>query len=308
MAPKSRYSGLLALVLIITSVFWAGLAVAVPGDAGMLSLRMGVGAREAGMGETGVASSYGASALFWNPANNVFADFETDLVLQHSRYLSLFNHEFAGVAHKAAGGVIGFMFMGLYSDDIPRTDEEGVGIIQGTYKPYDIAFGMSYARGIGKNLALAMNVKMVYEKLDLYSDSGFAFDFFVTHRAMIDGLVFAASATNIGGQLNVNQEPFDLPSAYRVGMAYDLSMLKNLTITGDLLFPNDTTEKAHAGVEYRLLEKLALRMGTRFNYDSQGITAGAGFNLGLMSVDYAYEDMTTEGFDDGHKFSIQLTW
>jgi hypothetical protein len=309
MALKSRFSGLLVLVFIISTGFTAGLAEAAnPGEAGMLSLRMGVGAREAGMGESGVASSHGASALFWNPANNVFADFETDMVLQHSRYLGLFNHEYAGVAHKAAGGVLGFMFMGLYSDEIPRTDREGVGIIQGTYKPYDVSFGVSYARGFGNSLAIGVNAKMVYEKIDVYSDSGFAFDFFLTHRTMIEGLVFAASATNIGSQLNLNEEPFDLPAAYRVGMAYTPAMLANLTMTGEILFPNDSTEKAHAGLEYRLIQELHLRMGTRINYDSQGITAGAGFNLGRLSVDYAYEDMTTDGFDDGHKVSLQLTW
>lgn len=308
MALMSRFSGLLVLVLFFAISLSAGLAQAAPGDAGMLSLRLGVGARESGMGEAGIASSTGASALFWNPANNVFADFETDLVLQHSRYLGLFSHEFAGVAHKAAGGVIGFSFMGWYSDEIPRTGGDGVGLIQGMFKPYDVAFGVSYARGFGESLALAANAKMIYKKIDLYSDSGFAFDFFLTHRTMIKGLDFSASVTNLGGQLNLNNGPFDLPTAYRVGAAYVPAMLEDLTLAADVVFPNDTTEKAHIGMEYRLIEELYLRFGTRLNYESQGMTAGAGFNLSLLSVDYAYEDMTTEGFDDGHKVSIQLTW
>ncbi len=309
MVPMSRLSGFLVLVLILATSLSGGMAEAAnPGESGLLSLRLGVGARETGMGSAGIASSSGASALFWNPANNIYADFETDLVLQHSRYLGLFNHEFASVAHRAGGGVIGFMFMGLYSDEIPRTDAQGVGIIEGTYKPYDVAFGVSYARGIGESVALAVNVKMIYEKIDVYSDSGFAFDFFVTHKSIIEGLNFAASATNLGGKLNLNEEPFDLPASFRVGMAYVPAKLSNLTMSGDVIFPNDTTEKAHIGAEYRLIEEFSLRVGTRLNYDSQGITAGAGFNLGLMSVDYAYEDMTTEGFDDGHKVSLQLTW
>ena len=59
------------------------------------------------MGEAGIASSHGASALFWNPANNVFVDFENSLVLQHHRYLGLFNHESAAVANRMGKGVLG---------------------------------------------------------------------------------------------------------------------------------------------------------------------------------------------------------
>ena len=29
---------------------------------------------------------------------------------------------------------------------------------------------------------------------------------------------------------------------------------------------------------------------------------------GRLGVDYAYEESTLEGFDDGHKFSLKLTW
>ena len=72
---------ILPIAVLITALPAAPAVAGNPGDAGLLSLRLGVGAREAGMGETGVASSTGAAAIYWNPANNVFADFDTDLIL-----------------------------------------------------------------------------------------------------------------------------------------------------------------------------------------------------------------------------------
>lgn len=81
-----------------------------------------------------------------------------------------------------------------------------------------------------------------------------------------------------------------------------------MTLAGDLLFPNDTTNKAHVGAEFQLIPELALRAGTRINYESQGWTAGAGFQTGRLGIDYAYEEMKTSGFDDGHKFSLNVTW
>ena len=274
----------------------------------MLSLRIGVGGREAGMGESGVASSRGAAAIYWNPANNVFADFETDLVLQHHRYLGLFNQEAVLVAHKMGTGVLGFMFTGFYSDTIERRGEDSTGIVEGTFKPYDVTFGVSYAHPLGESFGVGVNAKMVYEKIDIYSDTGVAFDVFVTHKAVVEGLMFAASATNLGGQMNLKDQPFDLPTAVRVGASWTPPTVGKLTVAGDVLMPNDTNEKAHVGAEYRLLPEFALRLGTRINYDNQGLTAGAGFRSGVLGVDYAYGESTVDGFDPGHKFSLNLAW
>jgi len=295
------------LAIAVTSGAWAGN----PGDSGLLSLRMGIGAREAAMGETGVASSEGAAAVYWNPANNVFSDFETGLVLQHHRYLGLFNHESAAVAHRVGKGVIGVIFMGFYSDALDRYGDEPVGVPEGTFKPYDVSLGVSYAHPLGESFAVGMTAKLLYEKIDLYSDTGFAFDFFLTHKAMIEGLVFGASATNLGGDMNLNAEPFRLPTAVRVGAAWTPTgefLQEKLTVTGDVVFPNDSTEKAHVGAELRIIPEFALRGGTRINYTNQGFTAGAGFRAGVLGVDYAYEESTVEGFDDGHKFSLNLVW
>lgn len=301
----------LALVVVSGLVLSSQVALAQnPGDSGLLFLRLGVGAREAGMGGAGVASSSGASAVYWNPANNVFADFQTELVLQHYDYLGNYDHESAAVAHKVGQGVLGFMFTGLYYGEQTRYGNDGVAVPDGTFDPYDITFGVSYARPIGEDLALGVNAKMVYEKIDIYSDSGFAFDLFLTHRSMIEGLIFAASATNIGGQMDLNAGAIDLPTAYRVGVAWTPANMfaERLTATCDILFPNDTTEKAHAGVEFRVIPELVLRGGSALNYDLRSWTAGAGFELGVVNLDYAYEDSKIDGFDSGHKFSVNFTW
>jgi hypothetical protein len=297
---------------------WAGLLVAAPlaraadpGDVGMLSLRMGIGAREAAMGGTGVASSEGAAALFWNPANNALLDRGTDLLLQHYDYLGGFNHEAAAVSHRAGGGVIGLLFSGFYSEELVRRGEDEVGIPEGTFRPYDVAIGLSYSRALGDRFAAGATAKFIYETIDLYSDSGVAFDLFLTHRALIEGLVFGASLTNVGGQMNLREDPFDLPTAVRVGAAWTPTsdLLKGrLTMAADMVFPNDTSEKTHLGVEYRLLGEFALRAGTRLNYDNQGLTAGAGFRTGRLGIDYAFEESKVSGFDDGHKFALVVAW
>ena len=309
----SKFTRGIILVTALATLVIAPAAIAgSPGESGGLFLRMGIGAREAAMGEAGVASSHGASALFWNPANNVFEDFQTDLVLQHHSYLGVASHEAAGVAHRMAGGVVGVLFSGLYFDSIDRRSEENVGLVEGTFKPYDISFGLSYARGIGERFAVGAAAKLVHSEIDLYSDTGFAFDVFVSHKAMIEGLTFGASATNMGSDMELYVVPYQLPTSYRIGAAYQPTsegLLGRLTLAGDISFPNDTKEKGHFGAELEILPELILRGGTRVNYDLQGWTAGAGFKpLKNMTVDYAYQNSKEEGFDDGHKFSLSLVW
>lgn len=297
----------LAGVLLAATPAWAGN----PGEVGMLSLRMGIGAREAAMGGAAVAVSEGAAAVYWNPANNALRDRDTDLVLQHQRYLGLFNHEAAAMAHRAGGGVIGLMFSGLYADEMDRRGEDAVGIPEGTFRSYQVAFGASYARAFGPRFAAGANVKYVYETIDIDAGSAIAVDLFVAHQAMIEGLYFGASLTNLGNSVTVREDPYDLPAAARVGAAYTPPggwLRGRLTLAADVFFPNDTTEKEHLGAEYRLLEEFALRVGSRLNYDNQGLTAGAGFRTGRLGVDYAYEQSKVSGFDDGHKFSLALTW
>jgi hypothetical protein len=305
---RKKLSFALALVALAAA---PAARAADPGDVGLLSLRMGIGAREAAMGGAAVAASEGASALFWNPANNALLDRGTDLLLQHHDYLGLFDHEAAAVSHRAAGGVIGLVFSGFYSEELVRRGEDAVGVPEGTFRPYDLAIGLSYARALGERFAAGVNAKFVYETIDIYSDSGVALDLFLTHHALVDGLVFGASLTNLGGQMNLRSEPFDLPAAARIGLAYTpaaAALRGRLTLAADMVFPNDTTEKAHLGVEYRLLGEFALRAGSRLNYENQGMTAGAGFRTGRLGIDYAFEESKVSGFDDGHKFSLALAW
>ena len=58
-------------------------------------------------------------------------------------------------------------------------------------------------------------------------------------------------------------------------------------------------------------ERFALRVGSRFNYDSDGITAGAGMRIpygeeGLISVDYAYQDFGI--LTEVHRFTMAFAF
>jgi hypothetical protein len=231
-----------------------------------------------------------------------------DLLLQHQRLYGLFNKETASLANGIGGGTLGVYFSGFYSDEITRYTDEQVGVPLGTFKPYDVVFGLAYARSIVKDLAAGAAVKFLHETIDVYGTDGYAMDLFLAHRAKIPGLYFGASLTNLGPQLKFVNAPFDLPTSLRLGAAYDPAtplFAGKVTFAGDVVFPNDGNAKAHVGAEYRLVPEVALRVGTRVNYESQGLTAGLGLRKGPIEVGYTFEDNRND-LDSWHKFTLDL--
>ena len=286
------------------------LAGGTPGDAGLLFLRQGMGAREAAMGGAAVAATDGAAAAYWNPTRLAFAGEGTEVLFQQQTWLGAFDYTAAALTHHGDFGVIGLTFAGMFSEEIDRYGEDAVGIPEGTFSPYDLAFGVSYSRRLGDEFAVGGQAKLVYEKIDIYSGDVFLFDVFATwNLSKLPGMSVGLSATNLGGQMTINEEPFDPARTVTVGAAWAPAsgVLGNkITLAADMLFFNDGNEKAHLGAEFRLVPQLALRAGYRVNYENQGLTAGAGFRYRMLGLGYAYEDIADDALDPGHRFSLEL--
>jgi hypothetical protein len=299
------------MVLALTVLAPSGALAGDPGSAGLLSMRLGVGARYGAMGETGVASAYDGSAIYWNPANLAYAP-GTQLTLQHMEYFGgLFRKESFALGHSTDYGSFGLLFSGFYSKELDRTSDEPAGVKQGTFQPYDVVIGVGYAFQFGE-IALGITGKLVYERIDLYDGSTGAVDIGVTHKASVAGLTLGAALQNMGSKMVLNQQEFDLPLLLRLGAAYGLQAAKlssgreRLMLTGEVLVPNDGNSRLHAGAELFLHELFALRGGYRFSYDTFGATFGAGFRKDAFSLDYAYMGNRDDTFDASHRFSLSL--
>ena len=305
MYSRSLLVVLVALLLLGgMSAAWAGN----PGEAGFLSLRMGIGARNGAMGDVGVAESADATAMYYNPANLVYTE-GTQFTVQHLEHFGLFRQEAAVLSHRLPKGAIGLSFSGFYSDPLQRTTIDRVGVSQGEFQPYQLAVGLGYAYAFS-SFSLGIVGKFLYERIDAYGASGLAVDLGISHRSQIPGLTLAAAVANLGDKMTLKEEPYDLPLTVRLGASYTPqlegeSFAENFTLATDVLLPNDGNGRVHAGAEARLHRNFSMRVGYRFNYDTYGFTAGAGFRSGVLSVDYAYMDNTND-LDDNHRFSLSF--
>ncbi|MEZ4387629.1 MAG: PorV/PorQ family protein [Candidatus Krumholzibacteriia bacterium] len=309
---RKRFSvvgvGLLALSLFLQT--GSALASGQPGDAGLLFLRLGLGTREAAMGGTGVASAQGAAAAYWNPARASLGKAGTSAMLQQQSWLGTFDYTAAALIHSGDFGAFGLSYAGFYSDAIDRYSSDTVGVPEGTFSPYDLAFGASYARALSSQFAVGAQAKVVYEKIDIYSGTVMLFDLYGSWRVeRLPGLDLGVSLTNVGGQMTINEEPFDPPQTLTVGMGYTPlqgRLAERLSLAADVGFYNDGNEKAHLGAEFKVVPELALRLGYRVNYENQGLTAGLGVRWREVGLGYAYEDVADSALDPGHRFSLEF--
>jgi hypothetical protein len=311
MAKRTRPILALSVCLAASTVGVAPAALAgEPGSAGLLALRMGVGARSGAMGETGVALATDATAAYWNPANLVHAP-GTQVTLQHMEYFQDFRMESVAVSHNTPMGALGLTFMGFYVDPIARYDESPVGVQVGSFRPYDLSVGLGYAYDF-KDVSVGITGKFVYERVDLYDGSGAAVDLGVAHRTKLSGLVLGVALQNYGSKMKLNQQEYDLPVTLRMGAAYQGALdapdlLQRLTLAADIVIPNDGNARLHAGGEFLIHEAFAVRAGHRAAYDTWGPTFGAGFHRRMVHIDYAFM-VNANDFDDNHRFSINLAF
>ena len=295
---------LLGLMLAVPATSWAGS----PGEAGVPFLRFGVGARAAAMGEAYVAVAEDASSVFFNPGA-MPAVLGTHITLAHNEYLEFFRFEQAAITHETEWGTFGFMFTGLFMDDMERRDDAPTEPL-GTFGAYDIAAAIAYGRYIVPNVAVGVSFKAIYERIDELSASGFAVDAGIYHVSRIPGVKLAAAVANLGTPMKFESEEFALPRYGRIGGSYEREVPAldgRVMATLDVLFPNDDDVREHIGAEYSYRRMLSLRAGYKAGYDSQNATFGMGVFWRDINFDYAFLPVSND-LGDSHRFGLGFSF
>ena len=300
------------LSAIVSCVLWivlpfAELNAGEAGTSGFLFLRLGNGARAGGMGEAFTAVADDATSIYWNPAGmaNVRG---VELNLTHSEWLQGIRFEQVSVVNEMFGGTAGISFTGVYYGAMDRYGSFPSLEPDGTFAPYDLSFSGGYAYDVLPNLSVGATAKLIYEKIDFESATGWAVDAGLLHRSMIKGLTLAASMLNLGPQASFITEKFYPPFQLRGGACYryDAAWLRGgLLLAADAVFPNDGDAKLHMGMEYRYRNMLSVRAGYKANYYTQGPTLGVGVYYRSFRFDYAFMPMEFD-LGDSHRFSLNV--
>jgi hypothetical protein len=299
------------------------------------SLKIGVGARAVGMGESFVAVANDPSALYWNPAGCV-EDSSNGVLIAHTEYVAEIRHDFLGATyHLTDADVIGCAVSSLHMADMEITTETQP---YGTGRHFtfgDVGVGLTYARRMTDQFSFGATLRYVEETLDLLKIRSVMADLGTYYRTGLGSTRFAVVVTNFGsdvtpvgtvtmfsGERDSSFQTFSLPTVFKLGFALEpyQDADHRLTVSIQLNHPNDNAEHLRLGGEYAWREMFFVRGGLRrtigqplFGDDEtseEGLMAGAGVRLFLLghaiAADYAFTDFRRLGAI--HRISMAFTW
>lgn len=305
-------------------------------------LKIGVGARAAGMGESYAAIANDVSALYWNPAGISNLN-SISVGISHSQWLADIYHNYAGMTIPLSeSDVIGISAISLSTNEQEVTTVEqpnGTGVF---YNVSDIAVGLSYSRVLTDRFSVGITAKYIQQTAYNVSANTVALDIGTYLRTGFHNLVIAMCVSNFGGNMqlegrdliilaDINRdisgeynpdarlktEAYPLPLNFRIGVAMDIVGGRDPIIPADdhrfIMaidgnHPNDNNERVNIGGEYSWSDTFFARLGYKINYDLEKWTFGAGVKIDIGSqkvgFDYAFVDYNALG--KVSRFSVEL--
>lgn len=304
---------LTGFVVLLQSVLFAqydfGFDFSKAGSAGLQALKIGVGARETGMGESVVAVVNDANSVFWNPAglayvNNYQVSFsQNNWIVDSKQYSAVAAVSFD--AFTAAISVSDFSINEFEETTVLNPEGTGRMVSAG-----DLSIGLSLAKRFTDKLSIGAQVKYLQEKLDDYDVNNVLFDFGAIYETGFRNLRLGFSFQHYGPDMKYAYQEFRAPLLFRIGAADEIINNDNLKITAsaEVVHPTDNNEWVNAGTEIQILKNFIVRSGYRFKNDEGKLSFGVGIippelaNMGLK-IDYSFVKSEVV-FEDIHRITI----
>jgi len=272
----------LALVMVLSAVAFAD------GIGAFSAFKNGIGARALAMGGAFVAVANDATAMLWNPAGLAQLE-DTRLSGMSTDLYGL------GITHQFIGAVTTFanLGIGLGWERVSQTDQivDEDGVIEGTFTWVEQAIVGSLATNVLDVAMAGANVKYYLANNGLGDDaSGFGFDLGLL-VSLGDMFVIGVNAMDLAGSsIAWDGGSTDVISGlYKAGLAMKLAD-DRLILATDIDFDGTDLGNTHVGVEFQVIDELALRGGVVLtdNFQDYYFTVGAGINVAGLYVDAAY--------------------
>ncbi|MFH1540297.1 MAG: PorV/PorQ family protein [Elusimicrobiota bacterium] len=268
-------------------------------------LKQFVGGRASSMGEAFVAISDDLYGLHYNPAGmvNLKRDFtatyfqEPDIGFNYG----LFGY---GQSFKKLGVLAGSVYM-YDAGTIDWEDENGNASKLNVQRDYLFTFG--YSKEILEDFSVGINTKLFSSTIiEKYHATAYGMDIGGFYSTPINGLTTGIVMQNIGTPIKYIKKADPMPTTFRAGIAYRLSMPRKskLTVDLDVVKPNDSDTKENVGFDYWVNDLLSVRGGYKFGYDLESYSLGFGIKLSAIQIDYGIVSRKDLGFL--HVVSVSL--
>ena len=325
MLKKTIYKAVLLVIVFISATFaqqkWA--------QTGLQFLSISTDGRAAAMGQAMTSLSENSLALFYNPASmGKMKQFVDGTASQNSWFADIQHNAFSIAISPANGryGVIGATLKNVDYGEIQGTvvaeNDQGYHDTE-IFTPTAITAGIGYAKSLNDKFSVGGQASIVAQELGKSivpegEDSsivknnvanGVSFDFGTLYKTGFKSLAFGMSVRNFSNELKYEDEGFQLPLTFTMGISMNLFDLideninsQSLLLAVDAVHYRSHPEQINIGVEYALKDMFFLRCGFRSNEELQTMSYGFGINLVGLNIDYAYTPYGV--FDSIQRFTI----
>lgn len=312
---------------------------------GMKFLNVTTDARISGLADAITAVEGYSTSMFFNPSGMAKMPNYADFSFGRIDWIADIQYLYGSAAFSPANGrygVFGFTaisvdygtFIGTIRDDDPANE---LGYVEtGNFSPGAMAFGVGYSKALSSKFAVGGNIKYVVQDMGSsivglsgaaadgnytrksYSAAVFAFDFGVLYNTGFRSLNIGMCIRNFSKEVTYEDEGFQLPLMFRIGVAMDLLDVypvvskenNSLLLSIDATHPRDYQEQLNVGLEYLFFKTFAIRLGYSAPNDEYGLCTGVGFQKSyrnhLLALDYAYTPF--DAFSDVHRFSVHFAF
>lgn len=294
------------------------------------TLKIGLGARAAAMGEAFTAVADDASALYWNPAG-LSNTTTNEAYFTHTQWFAGINQSTGNATLRIDDEhVVGISIARTGLPEVKVTTETQPFGTGQTFQFDNLVAGVSYAHRFTDQFSAGVTVRYIRETLGDVAVNAFTVDAGTFYWTGLGTTRFAVAVSNFSNQ----KEPegtvvlydrtavsgfrgFDAPTVFRIGFAMDpiLDSTNRLTVALQLNHPSDNAENYALGGEYALTfsdafpAQILARAGYKLNVEEENISAGAGVRIPVfddyrVAVDYAWTNFRTLGAV--HRFSAGI--
>lgn len=292
-------------------------------------LKIGIGARAAGLGQSSVALADDPSGVFHNPAT-LSGIQRRSVSFEQVSWLADINVSAVGVTSPVPiGGVAGLSLMSL-AVDMDETTELRPNGTGRSFSHRDLALGLSYARYLTDRFSFGVTGRFVYEALGTEiggpSAATWVMDIGTNFHTGFRGVVLAMAIENFGPDLTpgggfvdardgeglaVEYSGFAPPTTFRLGTKYEVGRFgqADVSLSSEFVRPSDNDETLRFGGEASFQDgRFMLRGGYDGASDALPWSGGASVGLATKrlrsSVHYAFSQ--SEFFDRVDRLAIQI--
>ncbi len=247
---------------------------------GGLFLLLPIGARAVGMGQATAATTTGSEAVWWNPAG-LIVDNKREAAIHHSQSILGNGDALSIVMPSQLLGTLALSLDVLNYGEFPLTDSVNPEVPLGTIIPRNVIYGVSYASGIGKLLAVGLTYKVVQLRFDCSGPCPSSASYTATTSALDFGFRAALRTTrptviglalrNVGlpFQVNDSQQADPLPTRIQLGVAHTIPVRTTPTKAGAVraLIAADVLETLE-------IEAPSVRLGADVAYEERLFVRG----------------------------------